>query len=79
MRTNIQLDDDLLAEAAKYSTVRSKRAIVHEALATYVAVKQEERRRLSYRERLQRVRSQAANARLRTDTRDLLRKDRDTR
>jgi Arc/MetJ family transcription regulator len=79
MRTNIELDDDLLSEAAKYSTVRSKRAIVHEALATYVAVKHEERQRRSYRERLQGVRSRAAGTRLRTDTRDLLRKDRDTR
>ena len=39
MRTNIDLDHDLLEQAGKFSSARSKRAIVHEALATYVAVK----------------------------------------
>lgn len=79
MRTNIELDDDLLAEAAKYSAARSKRALVREALAVFVATKGEERRRLTYRDRLQRLRTRAASTRLRTDTRDLLRRDRDTR
>ena len=56
MRTNIELDDSLMAEAAKYSTARSKRRLIQEALATYIAVKSEERRRATYRERLVRVR-----------------------
>jgi len=79
MRTNIELDDDLVAEAAKYSVARSKRALVHEALAAYVAAKSEERRRQTYRERLERTRAKAGKLRLRTDTRDLVRKDRDSR
>jgi Arc/MetJ family transcription regulator len=76
---NIELDDDLLAEAAKYSTSRSKRRLVHEALATFVAVKAEERRRATYEERLERVRGRLAGVRLKTDLRDLIRTDRDSR
>ena len=79
MRTNIELDDDLLAEAAKYSTSRSKRSLVHEALATFVAVKSEERRRATYRERLEKVRALVAGARVGADSRDLVRSDRDSR
>ncbi len=79
MRTNIDLDDALLAEAAKYSTSRSKRRLIQEALATFVAVKAEERRRATYRERLERVRGRLADVRLRSDLRDLIRADRDSR
>ncbi len=79
MRTNIELDEELLAEAQKYSNARSKRRLVHEALATFVAVKAEERRRATYRERLQRVRAHLAGAHLSVDTRDLIRSDRDSR
>lgn len=79
MRTNIELDDDLIAEAGRYTTVRSKREIVREALATYVAVKSEERRRATYRERLQRIRAQAAATPVRSDVHDLVRKDREAR
>jgi Arc/MetJ family transcription regulator len=79
MRTNIELDDDLLAEAAKYSSARSKRKLIQEALATFVAVKAEERRRATYKERLARVREHLAGVRLKTDLRDLIRTDRDAR
>ncbi len=79
MRTNIDLDDDLLAEASRYSTARSKRALIHEALSAFVASKAEERRRASYRERLERVRQRSSRLRLRTDTRALVRADRDSR
>ena len=79
MRTNIELDDDLLTAAGKYSSARSKRALVHEALATYVAVKGEERRRATYGERLARLRARTARLHLGEDTRDLLRRDRDRR
>jgi Arc/MetJ family transcription regulator len=79
MRTNIELDDELLAEAAKYSAARSKRRLIHEALVTFIAVKSEERRRATYRERLARVREGLAGVRLGVDTRDLVRSDRDAR
>ncbi len=56
MRTNIDLNDDLLAEARKYSKAKNKRAIVEEALTAYIALKAEELRRLTYKERLDRLR-----------------------
>lgn len=79
MRTNIDLDDDLLAEAGRYSSATSKRALVHEALTAYVALKREELRRQTYAERLQRLRQKTAGLRLRSDSRDLVRQDRDAR
>jgi Arc/MetJ family transcription regulator len=79
MRTNIDLSDDLLAEAQKHSKARSKRALVQEALAAFVAMKAEERRRTSYKERLDSLRRKTKALRLRSDTRDILRKDRDSR
>lgn len=79
MRTNIDLDDELLAQAARYSTARTKRRLIHEALATYVAVKEEERRRVTYRERLEKVRARLSGVRLGVDSRDLVRSARDSR
>jgi Arc/MetJ family transcription regulator len=79
MRTNIELDEELLAEAAKYSAARSKRGLIHEALETYVKVKEEERRLATYRERLERVRGRLAEVHLRSDLRDLVRSDRNAR
>ncbi|MBI5583480.1 MAG: type II toxin-antitoxin system VapB family antitoxin [Deltaproteobacteria bacterium] len=79
MRTNIELNDDLLAEARKYSRAKNKRAIVEEALRVYVAVKAEAQRRLTYKERLNRLRDKTRSVRLASDTRDILRQDRDSR
>lgn len=79
MRTNIELSDDLLAEAQKHSKARSKRALVEEALAAFVAMKAEERRRSTYKERLESLRHKTKAVRLRSDTRDILRMDRDSR
>ncbi|MEP7009511.1 MAG: type II toxin-antitoxin system VapB family antitoxin [Acidobacteriota bacterium] len=39
MRTNIHLDDDLLAEAARLSGIKTKKDLVHEALRVFVASK----------------------------------------
>ena len=78
MRTNIDLNDDLLAEARKYSKAKNKRAIVEEALTAYIALKAEERRRLTYKERLGRLRDRTRSVRLSSDTRDILRQDRDS-
>lgn len=36
MRTNIVLDDELVAEAFKYSSVKTKRELVHLALQEFV-------------------------------------------
>ena len=78
MRTNIVLNDDLMREA-QYSTARSNRALVHEALETYVAVKNEQRRRATYRDRLSDIRKRTAQTRTRTPSDELVRTDRDRR
>lgn len=77
MRTNIDLDDALLARAMKYSTARSKRGVVHEALAAYVAAKAEQLRLAAYRDRLAVVRRKAAGSGRRTPVTSLVREDRD--
>ena len=46
MRTNIVLDDDLVAEAMKLSQITTKRQVVEQALAEFVAF----RKRLDVRE-----------------------------
>ena len=79
MRTNIELNDDLLAEARKYTKAKNKRAIVEEALTAYVALKARERKKQTYKERLDRLRSRTKSIRLSSDTRDILRQDRDNR
>jgi hypothetical protein len=38
-RTNVVLDDDLVQEAARLSGIRTKRALVHEALRFFIAAK----------------------------------------
>jgi Arc/MetJ family transcription regulator len=44
MRTNIVLDDDLLRQARTYSSAKTKRALVDEALRTFIRVKETESR-----------------------------------
>ena len=77
MRTNIVLNDDLVQEAMQYSHARTRRALVEEALATYVAVKAEERRRATYRERLRGLETRLAGLRFRERPAELLRADRE--
>ncbi len=77
MRTNIVLNDDLLREAMQHSRARTKRALVEEALATFVAVKGAEARLATYRERLQRLESRLQGLRLRKRPSAVLRADRD--
>jgi Arc/MetJ family transcription regulator len=77
MRTNIVLNDELVEEAMQYSKARTRRALVEEALATYVAVKSEERRRQTYRERLRSIEARLRALRLRDSPAALLRADRD--
>ena len=39
MRTNIVLDDELIAEAARLSGISTKKELVHEALRVFIATK----------------------------------------
>lgn len=79
MRTNIELNDDLLAEARKYSRAKNRKVLVEEALSVCVTVRAEERRRLTYKERLDRLRTRTQAVRLTSNTRDILRQNRDSR
>ncbi len=79
MRTNIVLNDELVEEAMKYSQAKSKRGVVEEALAAYVALKDKERRRATYSERLKQLQAKTQGVRLRSDSRDIVRQDRAAR
>ncbi len=79
MRTNIEINDELLAQAQEYSKAKTKRTLIEEALSTFITVKHEERRRLTYKARIQRLRSRTASLQLRSDIRDIVRNDREAR
>lgn len=36
MKTNIEIDDDIMNKALKYSKLKTKKEIIHEALTEYV-------------------------------------------
>lgn len=75
MRTNIDLDDELLQQALRYSKARTKRAVVEEALRAFVDLKAREQRRLSYAERLASIQKRTDSLRLKSVI-DILREDR---
>jgi Arc/MetJ family transcription regulator len=77
MRTNIDLNDDLMREAAKFSVVRTKRGLIEEALTVFIQVKNEEQARDTYQERLQRLDRRLSGLTLRSAPSDILRQDRD--
>ena len=79
MRTNIVLNDDLVREAMRFSQARSKRELVEEALQTFVDVKADEQRRMTYRDRLHKLEVKLKGLRLRQSPSELLRADRDSR
>ena len=43
MRTNIEIDDDLMAKAQRLSSVKTKKAIVEEALQLYVTIENQKK------------------------------------
>jgi Arc/MetJ family transcription regulator len=77
MRTNIVLDDDLVARAMRYSRARTKRGLVEESLREFVRLKEEEERRLTHEERYQRLVQALTPQRLSRSSRELLREDRE--
>jgi Arc/MetJ family transcription regulator len=79
MRTNIDLDDDLIVEAGRFARGSTRKAIVEEALKSFVKTKSEEARRRSYAERLGALESRTAALSLRESPAELLRADRDRR
>lgn len=77
MRTNIVLNDELVQEAMRYSRAATKRALVEEALATFVQVRAAEQLERSYRDRLRRLEDRVSGLKLRRRPGELLREDRD--
>lgn len=43
MRTNIEIDDDLIKEAMKLTGIKTKKAVVEAALAQMLSLKKQER------------------------------------
>ncbi len=77
MRTNIVLDDQLVRDAMQYTSAPTKRALVDEALRTFIEVKAEEQRRRSYVRNFQALEPQLRNLRLSESSAEILRADRD--
>jgi len=79
MRTNIELNDDLMREAMRHSKAKTKRALIEEALRTLVRVRTEESRRRSYQDRLTAVQQRLAGLTFRDSSAALIRQDREGR
>ena len=77
MRTNIVLNDQLVQEAMHFSAATSKRALVEEALQTFVRVKAKEQQDAEYWQRVEQLQRRFAEASLRVSSHDLVRADRD--
>jgi len=43
MRTNIDIDDDLMARARKLSNIKTKKALVEEALRLYITIENQKK------------------------------------
>ena len=76
MRTNIELDDDLVRQARKLSRAKTKKGLIEEALVTFIEVETARRQRETYGERLQGLQAKLSKLRLRDSPTDLLRQDR---
>lgn len=77
MRTNVVLNDELVREAMQYTHTTTKRALLDEALKTFVRVKAEERRQRNYRQHLQDLQGRLGDLKFRESAHDLVRGDRD--
>jgi Arc/MetJ family transcription regulator len=76
MRTNIELDDDLISKAMHYSSKRTKHAAVHEALAEYVTRKEEEKKIRDYRAQVKVIQEKTKHLRFTKSSLDIIRADR---
>lgn len=76
MRFNVVLDEEILREARKYSSARTQRGLLEEALRTFVETKAAERRTENYRSRVRALDRKAAGLVLRESPHRILRSDR---
>ncbi len=79
MRTNIVLNDELMREAMEYSSARTKKSLIEEALHAFIKLKASEQRKENYKVRLVAVQARTEKLKLRTPPTKLLREDRDRR
>ena len=79
VRKSIDVAEELIAEAGKFAHGRTKKAIVEEALRSFVQTKSKEAGLRSYGERLRELESRTASLSLRESPAELLRADRDHR
>ncbi len=76
MRTNVVLNEELLQEAQRYSTAKSKSALLEEALRTLVQVRARERATENYASRLRQVQQKLQNKVFRDSGTEILGRDR---
>ncbi len=79
MRTNIEIDDELLEEARAFSVSHTKRGIIEEALTLFVEAKVREKRARTYAERAATIDDRLGNLELHESPSDVLRSLRDRR
>lgn len=79
MRTNIEIDDQLLSQAQRFSVARTKRGIVDEALRTFIDVRERDQATAVFRSRLEAAQRELAGRKFRETSADLIRRDRDRR
>lgn len=77
MRTNIDIPEELLAEAGRFASGRTKKGIVEEALKAFIQSKTAEAKRRSYGERLRALENRTASLSLRQGPAEVIRADRD--
>jgi len=77
MRTNVVLNEELIEEAMKYSTARSRSALIEEALRAFVQSRAAERRKASYERRLLELRQRLGGVVTRESAQDIVRRDRE--
>ena len=79
MRTNIDIPEQLLAEAGRFAHGKTKKDIVAEALKAFIQSKSAEAKRRSYGERLRALEDKTASLSLRHSPTEVIRADRDRR
>jgi Arc/MetJ family transcription regulator len=77
MRTNVHINDELIEQALRLSGVRSKKAVIEQALKVFVDAKSLEQRREAYRRRVASIEAKTRRLRFPTSAVDLIREDRE--
>ena len=73
------LSDELIREARRFSQARTRTGLIEEALRTFIEVKDAERRRVTYSQRVQELDRKLAGLILREGPESVLRADRERR